>query len=206
MKLDHIVVTARNLEDGAAAVEAALGVPLQAGGRHPLMATHNRLLSLGETYLEVIATDPVATVPDHPRWFGLDTFDGAPRLSHWVTSVPDLEATLSSAPIDAGAIHDLSRGDLSWRMAIPPLGVLPFDGVLPTLMEWRGDRAQDRLTPRGCGLRSLVLTHPRMGDIRAAWPALADLDGVTLEVGQRASIRAEIDTPGGRRHLGGDLS
>ena len=46
-ELDHLVVAARTLEEGAAWVEAALGVKTLPGGKHPLMGTHNRVLSIG---------------------------------------------------------------------------------------------------------------------------------------------------------------
>ena len=62
--LDHIAVAAESLAEGAAHVEAALGVPLSDVGVHDLMGTHNRLLSLGPgLYLEVIAIDPEARPP-----------------------------------------------------------------------------------------------------------------------------------------------
>ena len=56
--LDHIAVAATDLAAGAQAVEAKLGLTLQHGGQHPHMGTHNRLMSLGPDYLEVIAIDP----------------------------------------------------------------------------------------------------------------------------------------------------
>lgn len=72
-ELDHIVVAARSLEEGSAWVEAALGVKMLPGGKHALMGTHNRVLSIGNgRYLEVIAIDPEAPPPARPRWFGLD--------------------------------------------------------------------------------------------------------------------------------------
>ena len=63
MRLDHLALSALTLEDGVAHVGAALGVTLAAGGQHPQMATHNRLLGLGDVYLEVIAADPSAKRP-----------------------------------------------------------------------------------------------------------------------------------------------
>ena len=39
---------------------ALLGVPMAGGGKHPLMGTHNRLIGLGDLYLEVISIDPDA--------------------------------------------------------------------------------------------------------------------------------------------------
>ena len=45
---DHLVVAARTLEEGAAWVEARLGVAPVPGGKHPTMGTHNRLLRIEE--------------------------------------------------------------------------------------------------------------------------------------------------------------
>ena len=45
--LDHIAVAAETLAEGAAHVEAALGVELSDIGVHDRMGTHNRLLGLG---------------------------------------------------------------------------------------------------------------------------------------------------------------
>jgi hypothetical protein len=43
---DHLVVLATDLASGAAWCEHTLGVAPAAGGEHPLMGTHNRLLQL----------------------------------------------------------------------------------------------------------------------------------------------------------------
>ena len=61
------------------------------------MATHNRLLGLGDLYLEVIAADPSAPRPAWPRWFDLDRFTGAPRLTNWICACDDLEAAVAAA-------------------------------------------------------------------------------------------------------------
>jgi hypothetical protein len=63
--LDHLVVAARTLDEGAAWCADTLGVAPEAGGRHALMGTHNRVLSIAgpgwpRGYLEIIAIDPEA--------------------------------------------------------------------------------------------------------------------------------------------------
>ena len=70
---DHLVVAALTLAEGSAWIQRRLGQPLQPGGKHIAMGTHNALLSLGPGFfLEVIAIDPEGKPPPRPRWFDLD--------------------------------------------------------------------------------------------------------------------------------------
>ncbi|TDL81310.1 VOC family protein [Palleronia sediminis] len=200
--IDHIVIVADDLARGAAAVEAALGVAMQATGRHAAMGTHNRLLSLGpDAYLEVIAIDPDAPAPDRPRWFDLDRVSGPPRLAQWVARVDDLDAAQAGLPFSTGTPMAFSRDALEWRMAVPPDGVLPFDGVVPALIEWRRGMASTALPDSGCRLRILTLRHPRMHEIRTAWPGLAAIPGVETASAAAPALAAAIETPDGLRHL-----
>lgn len=162
MRIDHIAVAAEALEHGVPALEAALGLPLEPGGAHALMGTHNRLLSLGPAeYLELIAIDPAAARPAHPRWFGLDQFAGRPRPAAWACAVDDLDAAAEALP-GSGRGLALARGDFVWRMAVPPDGMLPFDGLQPALIEWEGAaHPAPRLPDRGVRLLALVVRHPR---------------------------------------------
>lgn len=199
-RIDHLAVTAGDLATGVAAVEGALGVGLGAGGRHPLMATHNRLVGLGDVYLEVIAPDPEVPPPPHPRWFRLDERDGVPRLTNWIAACADLDAALAGAPPGAGVATPLSRGDYRWRFGVPADGRLPFDDAFPALIEWQGDRHPARDLPdSGCRLHRLVLAHPEARALRMALEGLGDAR-VVVEAGPLA-LRAEIDTPHGQRVL-----
>lgn len=202
MELDHFAVTAETLEAGVAAVETALGVALQPGGRHDLMATHNRLLGLGDVYLEVIAVDPAAMAPGRPRWFDMDRFAGRPRLTNWIARCDDLEAEVAAAPAGVGAPVAFTRGDLRWRMAVPDDGRLPFDGCYPALIQWAGAvHPVQRLEDRGCRLLRLEIAHPEAAALRAALAGrLADPRVVIVEAAEKA-IRAEIATPHGVRVL-----
>jgi hypothetical protein len=161
-ELDHLVVAARSLEEGAAWVESALGVRTQAGGKHPLMGTHNRLLAIGgRRYLEVIAIDPDAPPPARPRWFGLDDpairarIERGPLLLHWVERTGDLDAALRDYP-EKVEVLDATRGDLAWRITVPADGRLPCGGACPTLIQWKGvAHPADRLPPSGVDLLEL---------------------------------------------------
>ena len=196
MEIDHLVVTCADLEEGAAWVEDRLGVAPGPGGRHDLMGTRNRLLSLGpDCYLEVIAPDPGAPPPGRPRWFGLDA-PGAPAPTHWAARVDDLDAALAAAPVGAGEAAELSRGDLRWRMGVT--AAPPMDGAFPMLLQWSGDDAAARLPDAGCRLARLTVRHPDPDRLRAALP----LDDPRLEIARGpAGIAARIDTPAGARAL-----
>ncbi|MDP5305778.1 VOC family protein [Paracoccus spongiarum] len=157
-ELDHIAIAARDLDEGARWLRDLLGVEAEAGGRHPLMGTHNLLLSLGpREYLEIIAIDPDAPPPARRRWFGLDGFDGPPRLAGWVVRARPLTAPAGTT------IAEASRGDLRWRITLPEAGQMPDEGAQPILIDWHGGAHPcDRLADRGLRLAGLCLPLDRM--------------------------------------------
>jgi hypothetical protein len=201
--LDHIAVAAESLAEGAAHVEAALGVELSGIGIHDRMGTHNRLLSLGPgLYLEVIAINPDAGPPPHARWFDLDNFTGHPRLTNWIVRTDDLGAALAAAPEGMGTPISFARGDYLWQMAVPPDGKLPFDGTAPALIAWDSAlHPAERLPDQGCRLVGLTVEHPEAEALLRTYPALGGIDLVTLETGPEKRIWAEIETPSGRKFL-----
>lgn len=202
LAFDHIAVASMTLPDGAAHVESALGVPLQAGGQHARMGTHNRLLGLGDIYLEVIATDPEATPPARPRWFDLDRFQGPPRITNWIARCDDLDSALAASPAATGTPMALERGDLRWRMAVPDDGRLPFDGAFPALIQWDGPaHPAQRLTDRNVRLIRLEIAHPEADALRAALAGRITDNRIVITRGPAMDMRASFATPHGTRHL-----
>ena len=172
--IDHLVVVARSLDEGAKWVEARLGAPLAEGGRHEFMGTHNRLLSLGsDVYLEVMAIDPEASPPPRPRWFGLDSrstreiIARGPALIHWAERTDDIEAAAaaSDVPLDVLAFN---RGPFSWRMALTRDGSLPGGGARPTWIQW--DSAHPAASLPDSGRRLVDLGAPD-GEARISTPS-----------------------------------
>ncbi len=201
--MDHLVVSATTLEDGAAQVEEALGVKLQPGGRHDLMGTHNRLLGLGPAYLEVIAIDPEAVPPHRPRWYDLDRFAGATRLTNWAVQTEDLDNTLHHVPPGTGEPINFARGDLRWQMAVPDNGRLPFDGAFPAIIQWYGDlHPCNQLTDVGCRLIQFYITHPDAENLQLALAACGLEDLVSVNQGPEKRVQAAFQTPSGVRYLG----
>lgn len=202
LRFDHLAVSALSLDEGVAVVEAALGVAMAGGGQHALMATHNRLLGLGDLYLEVIAADPAAPRPAWPRWFDLDHFTGAPRLTNWIAGCDDLDAALAASPSAVGVPVDLQRGDYRWRMAVPGDGCLPFDGCFPALIQWQGALHPAQALPDvGVRLALLEVALPQAQDLRAALAGRFADPRVVIVDGPAKAMRASFDTPQGRRVL-----
>jgi hypothetical protein len=214
-RVDHLVVAAASLDEGAAWCEASLGVAPGPGGEHPLMGTHNRLLRIDtaaypHAYLEIIAVQPGRS-PERPhRWFDLDDETvrdalarSGPRLLHFVAAVADLRhclAALRALGIERGEAVAASRmtpgGLLEWQISIRGDGQRLFGGTLPTLIEWGAVHPAARMPASGLTLLSLSARHPEADRLQSAYAAI-DLEGVSLHAGA-PQLSAVLDTPRGR--------
>ena len=206
IRFDHLVIAARTLDEGVAWVERRLGVEAGPGGKHDVMGTHNRLLSLGPgRFLEVIAIDPGAPAPLQPRWFELDAprmqarLEQGPALIHWVARTDNIEAAVDATYPAATPVVALARGAFRWKIAVPADGSMPRGGIAPTLIQWFSQHPTEVLADGGCRLESLVLRHPdapailhalRFAGLSTEDPVQAHHEGGGLE----ASIRTPKGT------------
>ncbi len=213
LHLDHLVVAARTLDEGAQFVADTLGVEPVAGGAHPLMRTHNRLLNLsGGAYLEVIAIDPDARPapgPQRARLFALDDpatherLANGPYLAHWVVRVErprSLVRWQAQYPERIAPLVPMTRGDLAWQLSVPDDGAFPGprgagDGLAPTLIQWDTPlHPAARLPATGLRLKSLAGFHPRADDVAAEldWLGVSDLIRLAATDGAPA-LAADIE-------------
>lgn len=208
-RIDHLVIGAASLEQGAAFIEERLGVRTTQGGEHPLMGTHNCVLRLGErAYLEVIAVNPDA-VASRPRWFGLDSPEvqrlllQRPRLLHWVAATEDIATAAAACPRSPGEILAMRRGAFNWRITVAPDGRPPLDGVLASLIQWDGEHPAERLAESGCFLRELRLRYPDRQALADGLAAIGLAADPTLKVESPGAISlvACIATPAGLRTI-----
>lgn len=209
-QLDHLVVAARTLDEGVAWCEAALGVTPGAGGKHALMGTHNRLLSIASSefpraYLEIIAIDPDAPDPGRARWFELDdpqvrrSLEHGPRLLHWVARVGAIQVGLDcwrGLGLDAGPVLQASRptprGELRWQIAVRDDGRRLLRGALPLLIEWGDVHPADAMPASGVQLRSLSIGCDD-GDLALRALRGVGLQGITRHAGS-AALTLQLDT------------
>jgi hypothetical protein len=207
--IDHLVIAAQTLEEGAAYVHRTLGVTPEPGGKHELMATHNVLLRLGEKlYLEIIAVDPDGIRPDGPRWYDLDALamrvalEEGPRLVTWAARTADIEGLAARSSEPLGPIRVMRRGDLEWQMTVPEDGHLPGDGLVPTLIQWQSARhPADGLADQGCRLQALGATHTSPDLIRRALTSLDAVALLSVTYGASPRLAARINTPYGVKTL-----
>lgn len=165
LELDHVVIAARTLEEGAHTLSGRLGVEIPAGGRHEKMGTHNRVMGIGNgAYLELIAVDPAAPAPARPRWFDLDNrwlaqaLEHGPRVITWVLRTKNLAELAPDWKIH-GSPLSMARDSLRWLITVPEDGRLAGGGFLPTLIEWQCAPPADDMPDLGVRLRSLTLHH-----------------------------------------------
>lgn len=198
--LDHLVVAARTLDEGAAHVEACIGLRPAPGGKHARMGTHNMLLGLGpDAYLEVIAIDPDAPAPDGPRWFGLSdpaTLADGPRLVTWVARTDDLDA-LAAVP-DLGTVTPFARDALRWRFAVPAGGALLQGGAVPPMIAWQ--TPPPAFPESGARLVALEAAVPAPEAAAFALAARGLTGLIALRPGP-GRLQARIATAGGERIL-----
>lgn len=208
--LDHLVIAARNLADGAAWLEGRLGVPMSGGGRHESMGTHNRVLSLGPgRYLEVIAIDPDASPPSRPRLFDLDSpsmrarLDEGPALVTWALRSDDIAST--SRVLGGAEVLAMARGAYRWRISVTADGALPEAGTRPTVLQWETEHPTDTLPDAGCRLEKLLLMHPGAPGMIASLQAagLEADEPVEARDGTPHGLTARIRTPRGVVVIGG---
>ena len=209
LKLDHIAFVAQSLEQAQAYAAQRFGVELPAGGKHPLMGTHNLVTRIAPgVFLEFIAIDPEAAAPNRTRWFALDrltregTLEEAPRLFGWVASVPDLARNVSESP--QHELLEVTRGDLRWHFFQRSDGEAEAGGCWPALIDWAGGQSPvGRMQEVGLRLNQFQLAHPEMPGIRAklqglGWDASEPENRyVELSEAARPALTLVLDTPNG---------
>ena len=217
--VDHLIVLAADLDSGVAWCERTLGITPTAGGEHPLMGTHNRIVNVSSTahpraYLEIIAINWIATsaLPAGARrWFDMDDADlqqqvaqHGPQPIHWVASVPDVaagHAALATLDIERGTILTASRptpnGLLQWQITVRDDGLRLMGGCLPTLIQWDAVHPCDSLPASGVQLQQLTLQHPQAATLQAACEAIGLAPQVTVTAGDVSSLTAHLATPHG---------
>ena len=200
-KLDHLICAVADLEAGRDRFEELLGVRPVLGGRHPEYGTHNAHLSLGtKTYLEIIAPDPEADVPERGRLFGPNGFQQSGFVT-WALRSEAIEQSAAAAIAAGVGLGSVESGRrlkpdgtvISWKLTDP--FAMPLDGAVPFLISWGDTPHPADAAPRAGELVGIRMEHPEPERVRQALFAL----GVEMDVytGNRFHLIARIRTARG---------
>jgi len=138
LELDHVVIAVADLTTAARELEARHGLTSIEGGRHPGWGTANRIVPLGETYLELVAV--VAAAEAAQTTFGGWVARGAQRkLAQplgWAVHTGDLDVVARRLDLTVGAGSRAGRTGrvLRWRLA--GLERAAAEPSLPFFIEW----------------------------------------------------------------------
>jgi len=174
--IDHLVIAVADPGDAAAQLEAGVCLEATGGGRHDALGTFNRLVWLGDAYLELIGVFNPALA--ERSWLGppvLRTLDEGGGLATWAIATDALEADLAGLRDTGSDLGDPMAGErrradgtvVRWRVAVPRLLGPSEPPILiehdPASAEWApADRAARRTQEHAIGgpVRLEVLELP----------------------------------------------
>jgi hypothetical protein len=203
--IDHVVIAVDDPDAVAARLEEALSLRASGGGRHERLGTYNRLVWLGDTYLELIGVfdRPLAET----NWLGVPVLAALERgggLATWAVAVDDLEAHLRWTAPDVGLVAPIAgerrRPDgrvVRWRLS-HPVSLSPMTPFLiehdAASAEWTADERRERAAethPIGAAVRlvSLEIAVPVPASAAAR---LRRLLGTNAEPDGRRAVRLAI--------------
>jgi len=111
--IDHLVIAVPDPDAAAADLEAALGIAATGGGRHERAGTFNRLIFLGDTYLELIGVWDRALASAHPigaaALAALDA--GTPGLVTWAIATDGARREVGALRAAGSTIGDAVPGE-----------------------------------------------------------------------------------------------
>ena len=124
--IDHLVIAVPDPDEAIAAFEGAIGPAPTGGGRHDALGTFNRVVWLGDTYVEFIGvSDPglaEGSWAGRPALRALETGGG---FATWAIATDNLDADLAGLRAAGSSLGDARSGErrradgalVRWRMA-----------------------------------------------------------------------------------------
>ena len=155
--IDHVILGVADVDAAAAHIEATLGLRAGPGGRHDAHGTHNRLIWLGDSYVELMGVFDAVLAAE--SWWGrhlLRVLSAAPAgMAGVVVASTDLDADIALLRSRASPISEPAPGErvrlagdvVRWRIGRlpepdPDLGLTFLIEHDTGAAEWRAvDRA-----------------------------------------------------------------
>jgi glyoxalase-like protein len=201
--VDHVLLAVDDLERAAAEIEARFGLTAVEGGRHPGWGTANRIVPLGDTYLELVAVVDAAEASGSAfgRWVATGASSSLRPLG-WAVRVTGIDEHAGRLGLDVvDGMRALTDGSmLRWRTA--GMEQAADRPLLPFFIEWE----PSSLYPgRGSGLPAGTVSYLELDgdpDELARWLGDHELP-VVVQTGLPAVRRVGIATAAGTIAIGG---
>ena len=191
--IDHLVIAVPDLDAAARELEGAVGLAATGGGRHPTLGTENRLVWLGDTYLELvsIANERVA----RESWLGVPTIAAIERgggLVTWAIATDSLASEVAALRAVGARLGDPISGErvrpdgrvVRWQVSLPdrigsaePPFLIEHDLRSAEWTEPERDARRVEHHPIGGPVRLEVLELP-VADVPRAIPTLTRATGL----------------------------
>jgi len=137
VEFDHILIAVPDLASAGQELEARHGLASVEGGRHPAWGTANRIVPLGDSYLELIAVVDGAKAAESSvgRWVASGVASPIRPLG-WAVRTHQLDeiARRLDVPINAGSRVTPDGEQLRWRTA--GIDQATAEPALPFFIEW----------------------------------------------------------------------
>jgi hypothetical protein len=195
VEIDHLLFAVDDLQAAARDIEARHGLSSIAGGRHPGWGTANRIVPLGDAYLELVTVVDQAEAMQSP--FGSWVASAAGTLAGpfaWAVRTHRLDdvAHRLGLTVAGGSRVDRSGRSLRWRLA--GIERAAHEPSLPFFIEWQAGSRLPGSAQRADSLGPLAIVSLRLsGDPHrlTAWlglhampitvrPGPAAVTGITL--------------------------
>jgi len=185
--IDHLVIAVADPDAAATELESRLGLAARGGGRHDALGTFNRLVWLGDTYLELIGVFDAALAAD--SWVGAPTLralEVGGGLATWAIATDDIDADVEALRARGSDLGRPVPGErvrpdgsvVRWHLSAParldadrPPFLIEHD---PTAAEWTpADRAE-----RAAGPARLTVLEIAVDDVGATFRAFTRTMGL----------------------------
>ena len=174
MRIDHFMYAVADLEEGMQWAAETFDAAPAMGGSHIGLGTRNALLSLGDTYLEIIAPDPAQSLAGNLGGKFAELEHGG--LVTWaaqgeLTAVAKTLANFNIASRGPSRTERVTnQGEhLIWDLLFPQSEA--FGARMPFFIDWLDCPHPSTSSPVGGALEQLIITTPedqQLGEILTA--------------------------------------
>jgi len=194
--IDHFMYAVPSLDDGMDWAAETFDASPAYGGAHVGLGTRNALLSLGTTYLEIIAPDPEQELAENMGARLAALSKGG--LVTWAArgNLGDIAAVLKAQHMTCRGPSRTERrtadgGLLVWELLFPV--VHPFGPRMPFFIDWLDCPHPAETNPSGGAFAQLTLTLPEPRAFKAVLSALELNDQLEVHAGD-PGVELSINT------------